>query len=541
MDMNPLPSVGAADGPKELPYFKLKDNSTAELKLAAGELPCRELEDDSTVVITDRGILDLLDFYSGKTFARIKSAKPDAGDGLLVIGDIENVKDDVPIYTLYRGEKDGEFSLKTGNIMGVFTLRRGNDAVRLVIGSRFDDNEKQPFLCWMLERVLNVNLTDFISSSSSEFWTILLELLFWHKLGEASRVGLYRQYQKVEYNDLRFRGKFDVDRHIRLNMPLWANIAYSRREIVFDNPVNHLLRYAANIITSKWAKSRTNGVLSRNSDAREMLLAIETNTPSWTPDRLNAVLRDRTASGKITQPYYAEYYEELRVLARYIIRHMGADVYSGTAARNEHSINGIILDGSWLWEAYLASILERKSFIHAIPPNNPRQKGKDPIYAMSDEGNTQPRRSLYPDFRLPENGDDQKSLVVLDAKYKKGDAKGGISVRRQDMHQCLAYMLLTGAKVGGVVYPPRLRDDGNDEDEDEDRNNVGFWRINAPYPGLFWKSFTFSAWDEHDFTAVMTKNEQNFEEYLANIIARAQQRSGEASPMAVSGSASAEK
>ena len=506
MDMNTSSRIGVIDG-LHVP-LQFQDNSRREVER------------------TDEKVIELLDFYSGKTLAQIKQESSHAADGLLVIGEIENIKNDAPIYTLYRKEKDGQdiFSLQTGNIMGVFTLRRDDVAVRMVIGSRFDDNDKQPFLCWMLERVLKVNLTDYVSSSSSEFWAILLELLFWHRLGEASRVGLYRQYQKVDYNDLRFRGKLDVDRHIRLNMPLWAKIAYSRREIILDNPVNHLLRYAANIITSKLAKSGTNGVLSRNSDARKMLLAIETNTPSWTPDRQNAVLRDRTTTGKITQPYYAEYYEELRVLARYIILHMGADVYSESAARNEHSINGIILDGSWLWEEYLASILERKSFIHAIPPDNPRQEGTAPIYAMSDEGNS-PRRPLYPDFRLPVNGNAQNSLAVLDAKYKKGDARGGISVRRQDMHQCLAYMLLTGAKVAGVVYPPRLKDDGDDKDEVEDRMS-GFWRVNAPYPGLFWKSFTFSTWDdEQDFTAVMKKNEQNFEEYLENIITRAQQRS----------------
>jgi len=508
MDTNP-PPVNSAPG---IPYvLRLKDNSRTDIDPV------------------DDGILDLLDFFNNKTLAQIRNESPDATDGLLLLGRIEDIKQDNPIYTLFRPEKDGKLSLsiKTGNIMGVFTLRKGNVAVRLVIDSRFDDTDEQPFLCWMLERVLKVNLADFVQSSSGEFWTILLELLFWHKLGEASSIGLYRQYQKMEYNDLRFRGRLDIDRHIRLNMPLWDKIAYSRREIVFDNPINHLLRHAANIIISKWSKTLLNGSISMNKEARNMLMAIETNTPSWTPSNLNTILWDRITTRRISQPYYAEYYEILRILARCIILRLGVDVYSDSSAGGDYSINGIILDGAWLWEEYLSSIMTAPEFgfWHAIPDTRTL-----PIYAMSKEKERiKKRRPLYPDFRLPtseakddpSNSVEQKASVVLDAKYKYGDAKDGISVRRTDMHQCLAYMLLTGAKVGGVIYPPNLNKQKTEDDEKDDEESF-FWDVNVPDSQRFWKSFTFRMWDKNkDFNEEMRDIENEFKQYLQDVIDKA--------------------
>ena len=138
---------------------------------------------------------------------------------------------------------------------------------------------------------------------------------------------------------------------------------------------------------------------------------------------------------------------------------------------------------------------------------------------MSEKGE---RRSLYPDFRLSmrKDEDDQNSYVVLDAKYKFGDALNGINVRRADMHQCLAYMFLTGAKVGGVIYPPNL--DGTKTDDEKDDEKEGFWKVKAPDSERFWKSFTFRKWDSNkNFNEEMKTIESEFKEYLHKVIDKA--------------------
>ena len=84
-------------------------------------------------------------------------------------------------------------------------------------------------------------------------------------------------------------------------------------------------------------------------------------------------------------------------------------------------------------------------------------------------------------------------------------------------------MLLTGASVGGVVYPPNLGKSGDDEDddwEDEDSDAADFWKwkVKGPDPVIFWKSFTFPRWDpDKDFTAEMMLIERKFEAYLEKI------------------------
>jgi 5-methylcytosine-specific restriction enzyme subunit McrC len=476
-----------------------------------------ELKDNSRTKILspDANILDLLRHFSSKSFKEIKTNNSAESKGLLIMGSIEDLDEKNPIFTLLEETSEDEdtsdgkvYYVQTYNIMGVFTLRHEDFSLRMRITSRFDQAEgKQPFLCWLLGRVLRVTLSDFIDTSESEhWWTILVELLFWRKLGEAASIGLFRQYQTREYNDLRFRGRLDIDRHIRLNMPLWDKIAYSRREIVYDNPVNHLLRHAIKIVLSHWSGNITGG--PENKDALDLASAIETNTPSWSMSNLQSLLMDKELMRSISQPFYAEYYEDLRILALCIVLGRGVDLYSGVES-SSYSINGIVFDGAWLWEEYLSTILSSHGFIHAIP----KPKRINPIYAIKEE-----LRPLFPDFRLPvaegEGDPLQHAHIILDAKYKKEDSSTG-TIERLDMHQCLCYMLLTGAQAGGVIYPPLPKEEKPRADDCDDEKD--FLQIHCPGKERYWRCFTFKTvldCSETDFSKRMEENEENLRQYI---------------------------
>lgn len=457
--------------------------------------------------------LELLRHFSGKKLKEIKRSDGAGSEGLVIIGNIDAIKEDDTLFELLEnpdsktpdGETGKEYIVQAHNIMGVFTLRHGGAQLRIQITSRFDKSYKQPFLCWMLERVLRISLSDLVDTQrDSSFWTILLELLFWKRLGEASSIGLYRQYQRFEYNDLRLRGRLDIDRHIRLNMPLWDKIAYSRREITYDNPVNHLFRHAIRFVMSHWQDAVVNGQDNKNS--LDMAGAIEANTPSWMPGNIHELLMKKELLQGINHPYYAESYEELRILALCIILEHGVDLYTKNNP-DDFRINGILFDGAWLWEEYLSTILTGEGFWHAIPMDTL------PIYALKKERHG--RRPLFPDFRLPNGTSKQLATAILDAKYKRGDSVAGLAVRREDMHQCFCYMLLTGAIAGGMVYPPVLADEKCSDDVNDEEE----LKIYCPEE-RYWHCFTFESVDDctdDTFPERMRANEERLRRFIQEI------------------------
>ena len=237
-----------------------------------------------------------------------------------------------------------------------------------------------------------------------------------------------------------------------------------------------------------------------------MVSAIEINTPSWTPDNIHDLLMKKELLQGINHPYYAEFYEELRILALCIILEHGVDLYTQNNP-DDFSINGILFDGAWLWEEYLSTILVDEGFWHAIPMETL------PIYALKKK--EYGRRPLFPDFRLPNEASKQLATIILDAKYKRGDNDAGLAVRREDMHQCFCYMLLTGAVAGGVIYPPLLAD----ERFSNDVNDEELLEICCP-DERYWRCFTFGSVDDctdDTFAPKMLWNEEELRKFIRSL------------------------
>lgn len=373
---------------------------------------------------------------------------------------------ELPFYTLAEverplsgGQVPAQFRLDTGNLMGVLSLRQGDTALKIQVRSRFDTGEKQYFLNYLLSRIFEVSFTELVSSSDDALWDMLLAFVFLWRFSSAATIGLYKQYHRFEYNDLNFRGRLDLDRHLKRNYPLNDRIAYSRREITFDNPINHLLRHAAAKVEKKWPS-----MLVSNQNAREQLLLLKQNTPSWTPGDIQRTLSQKDTLSELRQPYFAEYYEPLRKVARMLLTDEGANVFDTPENGNDTEISGVLFDGSWLWEEYLATVLcnrnnGQRRFFHADTNDS-----KTAIFTFKDKNTSSVYGPLFPDFRRP--GCDgasfpQRCDIILDAKYKRGDR-----VQSKDLHQVLCYMFLTGATQGGLIFPPKTEADDTDTAED---------------------------------------------------------------------------
>ena len=124
--------------------------------------------------------------------------------------------------------------IKTGNVIGFL----GYGQERLTISSRFSDESNDHFLHYLLQKILNINLTSLdIGLSQEDKLYQLLIYLFPKYLQAALRKGLYKEYQRFFHNDSHIKGVVDVGNHLKKNLPFTGNIAYTTREFTYDNPL----------------------------------------------------------------------------------------------------------------------------------------------------------------------------------------------------------------------------------------------------------------------------------------------------------------
>ena len=308
--------------------------------------------------------------------------------------------------------------LKTGNIMGYVGYR--NTKVR--IHSRFAQDDKDYFLHYMLQKVFAINLFDLKYDSDSESIFDFLIYLFPTFLKRAMRQGLYKEYQTREYNDANIRGRIDVSRHIRQNIPFAGKVAYSTREYVSDNRITQLVRHTIEYIATH---PFSGNILNNDDETKEAVGVINAATSTYNRNDRQKVIYQNLRP--VSHPDFGEYCP-LQRLCLQILRH--EELKYGN---DDNQIYGILFDGAWLWEEYLNTILKGVGFEH---PQNRTGTGRIFLFA----GNF---GVCYPDF--------YSNTMVLDAKYKGYPDWG--SIQNADLYQVISYMHILKLNHGGLVVP----------------------------------------------------------------------------------------
>lgn len=372
--------------------------------------------------------LELLQAYAHRTLGNL------IGEGVSTVdapnSELEKDQDEL-VYQLDTSR--GNITIQTSNIMGVFRLkhRDGLHEVHLEITSRFDDDSGQNFLVYMLSKVSGARFIDQeIPSSPASLWNVLLALAFKRQLVRACAIGLYKEYREHQHNDARLRGKVQVDRHLRLNIPFQGKIAYSTREFSTDNSINHLFRHALRKMQLSWP-----WLISNDKDLLAVRLQLEQSTPSWEPFRLLQDVRHRDSQKKIRHPYFSNCYEPLRRLALALLRDEGAGLYSAA----DMPVDGVLFNGAWLWEEYLNHLFSENKLELEHPRNKARVGGVSIFSKIAS-------RVCYPDFFS------KKLRLVLDAKYKDIASQ---QIGREDLYQMISYMHVLSASSGGFVFPQK--------------------------------------------------------------------------------------
>ena len=385
---------------------------------------------------------------------------------------------------LYKDQKIFETvnqEIKTGNVIGFL----GCNQERLTISSRFSDKYNDCFLHYLLQKVLNINLTSLdVGLSPEDKLYQLLVYLFPKYLQVALRKGLYKEYQRFSHNDSHVKGVIDVGNHLKKNLPFTGNIAYTTREFTYDNPLMQLVRHTIEYIKNQ--KSIGQGVLDNLSTSRENVAEIVRVTPSYKlADRAKIIRRNQS---KLLRHAYFHEYRKLQELCLMILN----QEKHGLGYQNQ-KIHGILFDVAWLWEEYVHTLLP-KDFIH---PRNKEKLGGISVFSVG-------KRKVYPDFY------DRERKIVLDAKYKKlEDTEKGIN--REDLFQLISYSYILEAEKAGLIFPSIERSVNSEIGE-----VAGYgvllkkWSIQIPQ-----NASSYSA-----FCKMMENSEENFKTNIEEKVAR---------------------
>lgn len=320
------------------------------------------------------------------------------------------------LQTQWKEKQCIKVNLETGNMAGFI----GMNGKSISIHSRFSKNaEKDFFLHYILSKTLCINIVNLSHGTTDEQIFDFLLYLFPKFLNEALSQGIYKEYQRNEYNNANVRGVIDINRHLKKNFPFNGRIAYRTREFSHDNHITELIRHTIEYISkTKFGKI----LLENDEETRSSVAQIISATSRYSRQERETVIKNNLRP--INHPYFSRY-TSLQKLCLRILKHEKIKYGEKT-----NKIYGILFDVSYLWEEYLATILTKQDFKH---PNNKRRTER--IYLTKD--NLYPR---YPDFYRKHDN------TVIDAKYKR-------EISRDDVHQMITYIYRLKGLNGIFILP----------------------------------------------------------------------------------------
>ena len=308
-------------------------------------------------------------------------------------------------------------------------------------------------------------------------------LVFPHLLKRALRQGIFRTYRTFQKNDGAVKGVIDINRHIKQNTPFNGKIAYRSREYSANNDITQLIRHTIEFLKQKEIGK---SLLNSDNDTKDAVKQIVAATDSsYCFQNRAKVIHNNLRP--VNHPYYSGY-KYLQQLCLLILRHQSMQ-YS----QSYSPVYGILFDGAWLWEEYLATILynpklAEKQFLH---PSNKTGEGGIKLFDNSQNDDDEIAffkcyRRIYPDFfrknqssleeglqtslrtseQMSLNAENHPSLraergspetdgIILDAKYKH--LENGFV--RDDLYQIISYMHTMKISRGGFIFPKEVDDE----------------------------------------------------------------------------------
>ena len=322
---------------------------------------------------------------------------------------------------------ENNYTAQTGNYIGKFVW----DGLEIDIKSRFSE----PFLRRMLNFANDVYLDD-VSVSGSESKDLdvsrfIIYYIFVQSLEKAFLLGLPKSYRSIDHHDMKLKGKIDIDRFIKQDIPFKGKISSTSREQREVQEIIDLLHKAVKIV-------------EQNNFSTKNISHIKTHLKQHKSSSYvsNQTISKALKSKALQNPIYAPYKKVLEY-AKFIIQ--GSNIEESKNGKKESY--GFLVNVAELFEIYVTKLLQKEfSDWSIISPKI--ELYKEQFFA----------RKIIPDIVMKKDN----QILVFDTKYKRmnfRDRYQGADVDRNDFFQINTYMSYYQNQenhqviAGGLLYP----------------------------------------------------------------------------------------
>ena len=389
-------------------------------------------------------------------------------------------------------KKDGEnYLAQTGNYVGKFVWQ----GLEIDIKSRFSNT--------FLERMLNfandiflddVSITGNKVDKDFDISKYIIYYMFIQNLEKAFLLGLPKAYKSIEHHEMKLKGKIDINKFIKYDIPFQGKISSVSREQKEIQEIIDVLYKAVKII------DKNNKAFLKNISHIKTHLKQYKSNNYVSNETINRALKSKALQNPIFAPY-----KKVLEYARFIINGNNIEKNDG-----KQETFGFIINVAELFEIYITKLLKKEFSEWNI------ESPKIELYS-----NQFFARKIIPDIVMIKD----KDVIVFDTKYKKMQMrdryKNGGDVDRNDFFQINTYMSYYqnhpdkyNVKIGGLLYPIEK---SFKENKDICHSQTWFGNLNSKFivDGIDLSDLKED--NENKFASIV-KREQKFIEGIKNLL-----------------------
>ncbi|MFY9100051.1 hypothetical protein OZY48_03220 [Aliarcobacter cryaerophilus] len=383
-----------------------------------------------------------------------------------------------------------------GNYVGKFVWQ----GLEIDIKSRFSNT--------FLERMLNfandiflddVSITGNKVDKDFDISKYIIYYMFVQNLEKAFLLGLPKAYRSIEHHEMKLKGKIDINKFIKYDIPFQGKISSVSREQKEIQEIIDVLYKAVKII------DKNNKAFLKNISHIKTHLKQYKSNNYVSNETINRALKSKALQNPIFAPY-----KKVLEYARFIIN--GNNIEEKNDGKQETF--GFIINVAELFEVYITKLLQKEFsdwYVESPHLRLDEKFGKTYLYS----------RKIIPDIVMTKN----KDVIVFDTKYKKMNfnyVKGnGVDVDRNDFFQINTYMSYYqnqdfNVKIGGLLYPIEK---SFKENKNICHSQSWFGNLNTKFivDGIDLSDLEESKDNENKFSQ-LAKREQKFIEGIKNLL-----------------------
>lgn len=395
-----------------------------------------------------------------------------------------------------KNEKDEDIYLaQTGNYVGKFVWQ----GLEIDIKSRFSNT--------FLERMLNfandiflddVSITGNKVDKDFDISKYIIYYMFVQNLEKAFLLGLPKAYKSIEHHEMKLKGKIDINKFIKYDIPFQGKISSVSREQKEIQEIIDVLYKAVKIIDNK-----NKAFLKNISHIKTHLKQYKSNN-YVSNETINKAIKSKALQNPIFAPY-----KKVLEYARFIIN--GNNIEEKNDGKQETF--GFIINVAELFEIYITKLLQKEFSDWYI---------ESPKIELYNTPQMFYQRKIIPDIVMIKD----KDVIVFDTKYKRmnmiGKNKNGAGdVDRNDFFQINTYMSYYqnqnfNVKIGGLLYPIEK---SFKENKNICHSQTWFGNLNTKFivDGIDLSNLEEAKDNENKFAPIL-KREQKFIKGIKNLL-----------------------